>query len=68
MTGNSKGTSLLHYGINFDRKKFYDTDPCLTVCLCVRLSVANALGSELKPARLSTDIQWSVCPSVANVF
>ncbi len=25
VTDNSKGTSLLHYGINYGRKKFYDT-------------------------------------------
>jgi hypothetical protein len=35
--------------------------PCLSVCP-VRLSVANAHGSELKPVRLSTDIPWSVLP------
>jgi hypothetical protein len=27
MTDNSKGASLLHYGINYSRKKFYDTGP-----------------------------------------
>jgi hypothetical protein len=27
MTDNIKGTSLLHYGINYGHKKFYDTDP-----------------------------------------
>jgi hypothetical protein len=27
---NSKGTSLLHYGMNYGCKKFYDTGPWLT--------------------------------------
>jgi hypothetical protein len=27
MTDNSKGTSLLYFGINYGRKKFYDTAP-----------------------------------------
>ncbi len=39
--------------------------PCLSVCP-VHLSVANALGSELKPVRLSTDIPWSVLPWEGN--
>ncbi len=27
MTDNCKGANLLHYGINYDCKKFYDTGP-----------------------------------------
>jgi len=27
MPNNSKDTSLLYYGFNYDRKKFYDTGP-----------------------------------------
>ncbi len=50
MTYNIKGTSLLHYGINYGWKKFIDTGPCglYYKCFTVVIYYCNDSGQYYK--------------------